>query len=176
MKSIIHDITDPRAFLPDPAPWWQSWWGLLAMAFSVMLIGLILYFIFSRKSKTNLRKTLLDRARERLDHLKSEADAEEPQTIATRISIIIRQYLEAAFDDPALFETNEEFSLRPHALEKLHPDSRKPVTDHLNELSQLKYVPSTHTEHISDLIDQAGHILAHIELNISASNSTPLRE
>jgi hypothetical protein len=109
-----------------------------------------------------------------LEKLKTEASEHEPQTIATRISLIIRQYLEAAFDDPALFETNEEFTLRPHALAKLHPDSRKPVTDHLGVLSQLKYAPAVNVEHLSDLIDQAAGILANIEFNVSSTDSTSL--
>ncbi|MCP5535204.1 MAG: DUF4381 family protein [Akkermansiaceae bacterium] len=171
MKPAIHDITDPGGFLPEPTPLWLSWWFLLVVGIGVLVIVAILYFIFRKTSATRHRKTLLDKARERLEKLKTEAENQQPQTIAVRISLIIRQYLEAAFDDPALFETNEEFTLRPHALEKLHPDSRQPVTSHLNELSQLKYAPSVNLEHVSHLIDQAADVLAHIELNVSPEQS-----
>ena len=175
MKSIIHDITDPGEFLPEPLPLWQTWWFLLAVGIGIILLVVIIYFIFRKKSETKRRKTLLDKARERLKQLKSEAEGEQPQTIAIRISLIIRQYLEAAFNDPALFETNEEFTLRPHALEKLHPDSRVAVTTHLAELSQLKYAPDASSDHISGLIDQAGEILANIEFNVTPSDSIALK-
>jgi len=109
---------------------------------------------------------MLDKARSRLAILKTEAQKLAPEVTATRISLIIRRYLEAAFDEPALFETNEEFTLRPHALEKLHPDSREPVKDYLAKLSQLKYTPSHHEE-ANSLIDEAENLLANIEINVT---------
>lgn len=88
-----------------------------------------------------------------------------------RISLILRQYLEATFEDPLLFETHEEFTLRPDALARLHPDSRQPVCDHLTELSDLKYAPSKGDKKVSELIDKAGEILAHIEFNVTPADS-----
>lgn len=180
MKSIIHDITDPGEFLPEPTPLWQTWWFMLAVGLSLLILGIILYFIFRKQSQVRQRRSLLEKARARLDKLKAELDTEqpEPQAVAIRISLILRQYLEAAFNDPALFETNEEFTLRPHALSKLHPDSRTPITEHLTQLSQLKYAPSDDHDSISKLIDQAGEILGNIELNVtpvtvSATSETP---
>jgi len=141
----------------------------------VAVILISLYFIFRKRVSSQQRKTLLDKARARLEKLKTETSELPPHTTATRISLIIRQYLEAAFDDPALFETNEEFTLRPHALKQLHPDSRKPVTTHLTELSQLKYAPDGQADIVASLIDQAEEILTNIEFNVSPADAAPLQ-
>jgi hypothetical protein len=138
-----------------------------------VLVLTALYAIFRKRATSRHRETLLDSARARLQKLKTEAPELPPHAVAVRISLIIRQYLEAAFDDPALFETNEEFALRPHALARLHPDSRLPVADHLTELSQLKYSPHGETDHLTRLIDQAGEILANIELNVAPTDVSP---
>lgn len=163
----IEDITDPSAFLPEPStPWWL--WTLAGLA-ALLLISLAIYFL-SKPSASRQRATLLDDARARLAKLKDEAPSLAPNVTATRISLIIRRYLEAAFRDPALFETNEEFSLRPRALEKLHPDSRQPVTDYLTKLSQLKYAPSNSPESEA-LIDQAEALIANIEINVEPADA-----
>jgi len=67
--------------------------------------------------------------------------------------------------NPALFETNEEFTLRPGALGKIHPSCRDQVKDYLTKLSELKYAPS-YTEETDNLIDEADELLALIEVNI----------
>lgn len=143
------------------------------MAVGAVLVLAALYLIFRKRAATRQRETMLGKARARLEKLKAEATELPPHTVAVRISLIIRHYLEAAFDDPALFETNEEFALRPHALARLHPDSRQPVTDHLSELSQLKYSPHGETAHLTRLIDQAGEILANIKLNVAPTSVSP---
>lgn len=162
----IRDITEPTEFIPEPStPWWI--WAL-AIAGGLLLVATI-YFIVRKNKPLRIRRTLLDKARAKLSALREQSSTLPPETLATRTSIIIRHYLEAAFEDPALFETNEEFSLRPTALEALHPDTRQQITDHLHRLSQLKYAPNQDPDAASGraatLIDEAGDLLAHIELH-----------
>ncbi len=171
MKPHIHDITNPIDFLPPPPPIWQTWWFLSTCALALALALAILIPIIRKKNNTRRRKTQLEKARQRLKKLSTEAPSLPPSTVAVRISLIIRQYLEAAFGDPALFETIEEFTLRPHALEKLHPNTRKPVTTHLQNLSNLKYTPNPTPDQIPALIEQAGQILADIELNVTPADA-----
>ena len=173
MKPPIHDITDPGEFLPGPPPLWHSWEFWLIVMVAITLVSIILFFILRKKSPAQRSQTPIERARARLDKLQSESSILEPQTTAVRVSLIIRQYLEAAFEDPALFETNEEFTLRPDALEKLHPDCRQAVSKHLTELSELKYFPSAEHDHILDLINQAANILAQIEQRLSSPDPSP---
>jgi len=162
--SDFYDITDPGKFLPEPnTPWW--WWLLVGLG-TLLGLGLI-YYIFKKSTAAKQRATLLDNARARLQKLRKEAPDLPPQVTATRISLIIRRYLEAAFNETALFETNEEFTLRESALAQLHPDSRAPITDHLTTLSQLKYAPNTITINPDTLITDAENILANIEINVN---------
>ena len=93
-----------------------------------MVTTILLICFIVRKRKTNqTRRDLLDKARAKLSELKDQSASLKPEMNATRISVILRQYLEAAFEDPALFETNEEFTLRPTALERIHPDVRPQI-------------------------------------------------
>ncbi|MFK7910058.1 MAG: hypothetical protein AB8F34_05585 [Akkermansiaceae bacterium] len=170
----IRDITDPTEFIPEPTtPWWI--WALVAFGI-LALIALIVLLIRKNKPK-RARKTLLDKARARLEALKQEAPNLAPETVATRTSMIIRLYLESAFEDPALFETDEEFTLRPNALKALHPDTRSKITDHLKQLTNLKYEPNTAqdiaNQKATGLIDEAGEILAVIELHPDNRHPAP---
>jgi len=173
MKPSIHDITDPGQFLPGPTPLWHSWEFWITVIIAFILVSLILFFILRKKSPSQRGQTPIERARARLDKLKAESSILEPQTTAVRVSLIIRQYLEAAIEDPALFETNEEFTLRPDALEKLHPDCRQAVRKHLAELSALKYFSSGEHDHILNLINQAAHILTQIEQSVASPEPSP---
>lgn len=158
----FYDITDPDQFIPEPStPLWI--WLLIGLA-SVMLL-VIVYFIFKKSRSKKLQTTLLDRAREQLQKLRETSNNIAPHVTATRISLIIRRYLATAFNDTALFETNEEFVLRESSLNQLHPDSRDPITQHLTALSQLKYAPHGSAD-TAGLIDDAESILANIEINV----------
>ncbi|MGB0992527.1 MAG: DUF4381 family protein [Akkermansiaceae bacterium] len=158
----LKDITDPSPFLPPPTPIWHEWWFWVSIAAGIITLAVILYFIFKPKAAAASRRSLLDDARTRLKTLRENAEQTPPQTLATRISIIIRRYLEAAFKDPALFETNEEFTLRKTALQNIHPDLKTSITDFLHDLSQLKYAPADHPNP-AQLIDDAEALLSTIE-------------
>ena len=162
----IRDITDPTEFIPEPStPWWI--WALVALG--VLLLLLALWLIIRHKKSTSSRHTLLDEARAKLSELRSQSAKLSPEHIATKTSIIIRNYLETAFNDPAIFETNEEFTLRTNALKALHPDTKMQITHHLQQLSELKYEPHTDSasanQRACSLIDEADKLLAHIELH-----------
>ena len=158
----FYDIAEPEGFLPDPStPWWL--WLLIGLGSLLLLAAL--YFIFKKSKSAKQHITQLDQARNQLAQLRKKHDTLPPHIIAIQISLIIRRYLATAFDDPALFETNEEFTLRQSALIQLHPDSREPITRHLTALSQLKYAPKE-SANAEQLIDDADAILAHIEINV----------
>lgn len=167
----IRDITDPTEFIPEPTtPWWI--WALVAIG---VLLLIILAMVIIAKSKTRrAQRSCLDEARALLADLKKQATRLPPEEIATKTSGIIRQYLETAFDDPAIFETNEEFKLRTTALETLHPEIKTQITRHLEQLSELKYEPhpdSTAASTRADtLIDEADELLAQIEFHPGPMN------
>lgn len=165
----IRDIADPTPFLPEPStPWWH--WAILA--FGLLIITSLIIFVFVRKNNpANRRKSLLDKARAKLKSLRKDADTTPLHTVATRASIIIRSYLEQAFEDPAIFETNEEFTLRPTALQSLPPDTRTQVTEFLQNTTTLKYSPhqsdTAEPQDSAQVIDQAENLISLLELHPS---------
>jgi hypothetical protein len=161
----IRDITDPTEFIPEPTtPWWI--WSLVATA--VLLIVVVTILLIRKHRGKCARRTDLDEARARLVALKERAVNLSPEEIATKTSIIIRHYLEAAFDDPAIFETKEEFTLRTTALPSLEAETRSAIVHHLQQLSELKYEPHANSTaaitRANTLIDEAEQLLAHIDL------------
>ena len=163
MTPDIHDITSPEEFLLGQPPLWQSPWFWVLVITGILLMGFVLRKLTRQKTSQKKRQHLLDTATEALSALKAEIDSLQPQTSAVRISLIMRQYLEAAFEDPALFETDEELTLRPHALSQLQHNCRTAVIDHLHKLTQLKYVAAGQQDPILELIDQAIEVLHMIE-------------
>jgi len=163
MTPDIHDITSPEEFFLGQPPLWQSPWFWLLVITGILLMGFVLRKLTRQKTSQKKRQQLLDTATEALSALKAEIDSLQPQTSAVRISLIMRQYLEAAFDDPALFETDEELTLRPHALSQMQHNCRTAVIDHLHKLTQLKYVAAGQQGPILELIDQAIEVLHMIE-------------
>jgi len=163
MTPDIHDITSPEEFLLGQPPLWQSPWFWVLMITGILLMGFVIHRLTKKKTNQKKRRQLLETAIEALSALKAEIDSLKPQTSAVRISLIMRQYLEAAFEDPALFETDEELTLRPHALAQLQHDCRTAVIDHLHKLTQLKYVEAGQQGPILELIDQAIEVLYMIE-------------
>lgn len=157
------DITDPIEFLPQPTTPWGLYAG--ASVLLLLLTSLLVYAFLRRHQNHRRHHSHLDHARARLTELRRQADSTPPHLAATQLSLILRRYLAAAFDDPALFETNEEFCLRESALAQLHPDSRHPVSLYLSDLSQIKYVPQSAIP-VSQLIDQAETVIANIEINV----------
>ena len=148
----------------------------MVLGLIVLLAAVIVFIIIRKRCPKDLQQTSLDKARSRLNTLREETDTAPPHTIATRTSIIIRSYLEEAFQDPALFETDEEFVLRPTALQSLPSAARNEVSDFLHDLSSLKYAPHKSArpspEDSGVIIDHAEKLLSVIELHPSSANET----
>jgi hypothetical protein len=60
---------------------------------------------------------------------------------AIRVSVILRRYLSRSMNEPALFETHEEFVARHDGLKDLPEDVRSEVGEFFGKLAALKYAP-----------------------------------
>jgi len=136
----------------------------VAICLGALLVGIFL--IFRKRQSARLNATLLDDARKKLKQLRAETTL-PPHVVALHLSLIIRSYLEKAFEDPALFETNEEFTLRETALAQLPPDSRQAVISYLQTLSQIKYAPADSTVNTAQLINNAESLISNLEINVT---------
>lgn len=62
------------------------------------------------------------------------------------VSSILRTYLFCGLEDPALFETQEEFDARDPVLAALPNPQRASLAAFLRRLNELKYAPTAHAE------------------------------
>lgn len=159
----MHDITSPEELLlGQPAVWHSPWFWVMILS-ACLLIGTLIYKFTRGENPEKKRQQLLHSANEALIALKNEGAKLAPQTLAVRISLILRQYFEAAFDDPSLFETDEELTLRADAMTKVDSKYRSQVIAHLHQLSELKYAHADQQNHFEELIDQALELLHIVE-------------
>ena len=103
---LPHPEIPPPAVPPAPESWWLLVAGVLA---AVMLVMLVVWLLFLRKSHASeeavsplkLALTRLGGLQQELDHLPSDE-------IAHRVSVILRDYLQARYAVPAPYRTTQE--------------------------------------------------------------------
>lgn len=82
-----------------------------------------------------------------------------------RVSLIIRRYLQGTVQDPALYETHEEFSRRLDALGSVPEECRYATRELLERLADLKYAGTAEQDpaQARRLIEQASALLHRIQ-------------
>ena len=78
-----------------------------------------------------------------LNAIENVRDFHQRRQCATELSLILRTYLTGTSEDPTLFETHQEFSMRADALMNLPVQEQIPVRNLLQRMVQLKYEPNT---------------------------------
>ena len=131
----LRDVAPVDPFLPD---WVLPWW--MWVAGGLVLVGMVCLIIAlaRRPAKPSDGVSTADLAyRKAIATLDSLPDDFHDAVIGS--STALRAYLADAAGDPSLFETHEEFTARPEALETLPAEMRPKVSSYLTSLSQLKY-------------------------------------
>ena len=125
----------PEALVPDSLlePW-------MIPAAVALLLAITAYLIFrKRKSPAGdplaARKAAYQDAAAALEKINSL----QARDAAVQSSLILRKYLSLAANDPALFETHEEFISRHDALQALTHDARNAAETGFARLASLKY-------------------------------------
>lgn len=94
-----------------------------------------------------------------------------------RVSLIIRSFLQGSVQDPALYETHEEFSRRIDALVSVPEECRYDTRNLLERLADLKYAGAAGDDpaRARSLIEQATALLSRIEATRrqSGANTAP---
>lgn len=122
------------------------WWFALALAVVFLVSCLIYFFRNSTKPaapEVRERKAYLD-AKEALGALGTQGVRET----AVSVSCILRKYLADSMDEPALYETHEEFVSRHNVLKDFSEDIRTETGEFFSQLAEVKYA-----EEISDGCD-----------------------
>lgn len=136
-------------------------WGAVALLVALALA--VLWWVRRVKRVQPPAPTPLETA---LAHL-SELEAQLPplRECGLQVSLIIRQYLQGAVQDPALYETHEEFSRRMDSLAAVPEECRYDTRYLLEQLADLKYagVREQDPEQARRIIEQATALLRRIQ-------------
>lgn len=117
-------------------------WPLVGGAVVIASIASI-YWARRRKTASGIDERARRRAAYRVARgkLKDLNLAAPSRDVAVDISLVVRQYLAEVANDPALFETHEEFISRSDALSGLTPSAKAACETLFNQLIALKYAP-----------------------------------
>lgn len=136
----LHDIPSPDPLLPSLSPpWWI--WLLLGSLLAGAACALI-QFLSRHSSTPSSSDNCFRDSCEALEEFRPILGELSIAEVATKTSLILRHYLALALEEPALYETHEEFLLRSDALQKLPRGARERLAPLLSELATAKYAPS----------------------------------
>lgn len=159
----LHDIADPAPYLPGiEVPLW--FW--IALATVLLAATSCLLFVILRRKPPPAPPDLsfYGQSRHTLERLRESLGGRSLAEVATDASLIMRHYLEVTMQEPALYETHEEFLLRPDALEELPAGARQRLAPLLDQLARAKYTPSPHDEEAAhELVDSCLTVLQGLE-------------
>lgn len=131
MESSTVEALIPKA----ETPWL---WIIIGV---VLVTSLIFWLICHRmkhaKDPANIREAAFKDAIAALDAIPQN----DPHSAALESSMILRKYLSITTEDPALFETHEEFVSRHDALQKISQAMRDEVAAIFSRLATIKYAP-----------------------------------
>jgi hypothetical protein len=125
----------PEALVPDS--WVEPWMVLTAVGL-LLILGAWLIFRNKKPAAANPRAIRNAAYQVALAGLE-KINALQARDAAVHCSLILRRYLSVAANDPALFETHEEFISRHDALNALTEAARKASEGGFTRLASLKY-------------------------------------
>ena len=73
--------------------------------------------------------------------------------------MILRKFLSITAEDPALFETHEEFISRHNALQKIPESTRNEITKIFSQLAGMKYSPKDANTSAEAIISESRQLL-----------------
>ena len=149
MESSTVEALIPKA----ETPW-------LWIIIGVVLVASLIFWLIRRRMKrakdpANIREAAFNDAITALDAI-SHCDA---HAAALESSMILRKYLSITAEDPALFETHEEFVSRHDALQKIPQSTRDEVAAIFNRLAMIKYAPDSINTNAETIIGDSRQLL-----------------
>lgn len=137
----------------------------IGLGLAVLLAAVALFFVWRSRRRQALQAPVSaeQRALEALDALRSR---KLPlHDFSLELSLLLREYVTGETQDPALFETHEEFSRRFDALATVPPNFRRELSALLSELAALKYAPPAEGEQADErMIERARALITGIAL------------
>ncbi len=143
-----------------------GWWlphiligGTLLVA--ALLVAILLVRAMKRPRPANPAKIREEARLKAVAALESArgGSAATPREAAVLASLALRDYLSTAAEDPALFETHEEFIARRDSLAALHPQAREAAANGFTRLAALKYAANPPQDNAGDVVETARTLL-----------------
>ena len=127
-----------------------------------VILGVVLLLILRRGRKLPPPPGLLDNALAALQAL--EQSTPPLRECSLRVSMILRTYLAGQTQDPALFETHEEFSRRMDSLSAVPAACREQTRELLESLAEYKYAGGEKQDplQVNAMVTQARDLLHRI--------------
>ena len=154
-----------EGLMPNPLTW--EVWALIGGGVFLLLLALWLFLrrrAMQPSSPVDIRKKAHDEA---LAALASCPDHERTPA-ATECSLILRRYLAALTQDPALFETHEEWISRHDSMEDLSEALRGRTHELFTQLAHWKYAPADHGDEPTVVIDRSRDLLEALNQEFAA--------
>ncbi len=156
----LDPATSPDAYLNTALlAWWH--WVLIVVAVAILIV--LVVWLAKKFIKPVPPPTPAQVALKRIDTLMTSG--KDLRQCATGLSLILRTYLTGTSEDPTLYETHQEFSMRANALMNLPIQEQLPVRNILQRMVQLKYEPNTPNDDsiAAGLAQETRDIIAQLE-------------
>ena len=125
----------------DLVPNWElEWWWIAIAGFALIFFILLAYFIFRKTKAFDPTKAKREAYQEALTELEKIDDSLGKDNVIL-VSLVIRKYLAKSMNEPALYETHEEFIGRHDAIHDLDEELKFKITNYFSELAAMKYGP-----------------------------------
>lgn len=145
----------PESLIPDtPIEPWMIGAGVLVL----VLLIVALVALKSRKPVVSSASVRDAAHREAVSELETIA-ATDARGAAVQSSMILRKYLVAAANDPALYETHEETISRHEAFKGFSEEARLTTQGGFTRLAALKYAPEIPDVATSNVIGESRALL-----------------
>lgn len=126
----------------DLVPTWElEWWWIALPVAALLLLALLGYFLLRKARLDDPGKTKREAFQQALSEL-AQLDVSLGKENVIAVSLIMRKYLAKAMNEPALFETHEEFIGRHDAIKDLNEDLKSEISGYFSRLAAIKYGPA----------------------------------
>lgn len=117
----------------------EWWWIALPLFLLVMLVvlGVVIFKKTRGYDPSNLKREAFQQAMAKLAQLDVALGKENVITV----SLVLREYLAKIMNEPALYETHEEFIGRHDAIKGLNEELKVELSEYFSKLATLKYGP-----------------------------------
>lgn len=149
MESSTVEALIPKA----ETPWLWIIIGVVLVA--SLIFWLICHRMKHAKDPANIREAAFKDAIAALDAIPQN----DPHSAALESSMILRKYLSITAEDPALFETHEEFVSRHDALQKISQAMRDEVAAIFSRLATIKYAPDAVNANAETIVGDSRQLL-----------------